>query len=43
MTETELIQWRDRERERLSSIHNSNAYELCMNTINVLSAVIQDD
>jgi hypothetical protein len=43
MTLKEIEAWRDKERERLPDIKNSHDREIAVNTINTLTAILQDD
>jgi hypothetical protein len=43
MTEREIKDWRAKEKERLNALHLTVPKELCRNTINVLTAVLEDD
>lgn len=43
MTRTEIEEWRAKERERLNALHLTVPKELCRNTINILTQVLQDD
>lgn len=43
MTQREIREWREQERERLNALYLSVPKELCRNTINTLTAVLQDD
>lgn len=43
MTVKEIEDWREKERERLPSLHMTLSQELCKNTIDTLTTVLQDD
>jgi hypothetical protein len=43
MTLNEIKTWRDKERERLPDIKNNQDREIAVNTINTLTAILQDD
>jgi hypothetical protein len=43
MTQREIKEWRAKERERLNALHLTIPKKMCMITIEVLSAVLQDD
>lgn len=43
MTKDEIEQWREVEKNRLGDLHLAVPYELCRNTIDVLTEVLEDD
>lgn len=43
MSENELRQWREKERERLGALVDINSVTACKSIISILDAILQDD